>query len=95
MAGDACPNVGWWYIAFIVILVLAKINASIIIKYNSSTLMWISSSVAVPLSTIGFNLKFIMGDNTSHMTVFLWIGLVVVFLGLLLYRSTKEIEKKH
>jgi hypothetical protein len=47
----------------------------------------------VPLANIAFTFKFLMGDNAVHLTGYMVAGLVVVVLGLGLYRSTKEIHQ--
>jgi hypothetical protein len=39
-------TVGYWFAAFIVFLVAAKANLSIIIKNDSSSLMWMASTCA-------------------------------------------------
>jgi len=93
--GSFCPKVGWWYLGFILVLVATKTNMSLILQWDSATLMWIASTAAVPLSAIAFTWPFIMGRNITHLTPYLWAGLAVVVVGLILYRSTKEHKAQH
>lgn len=60
----------------------------VILKYGSSNILWMSSTVIVPLSNVAFSMK--MMPNHQPMTDFDVIGLVVIMLGLLVYRFTKE-----
>jgi len=88
---DKCHNVGFWYLAFIFVLVADRVNQALIIKYNSASMMWLATTCAVPLANIAFSSPIIMGNAASHLTPFLIGGLLVVSVGLLLYRSTREV----
>jgi len=91
--GDQCPYVGFWYLTFIIFLVADKVNQALILKYNSSNLMWLASTFGIPLSSIAFSLEFIMGKEATHISGYLIAGIAVVFIGLVVYRSTKEVTK--
>ena len=65
-----------------------KGNSAYILKHNSSTLMWIASTVAVPLSSIAFTFHRIMGKEATHLTWNLIAGLIIVFVGLILYPTS-------
>jgi len=91
--GDACGYVGFWYLAFIIALVTSKVNQVLIIKFNSSSLMWLAASCAVPLAELAFSLELIISNEKNKLSYFLIIGLLISLIGILIYRSTKEIHK--
>jgi len=74
MAMYMCAN-----IAYNVFLVL-------VIKYGSAALMYISSTIVLPLGSLMFTLKPIMGKNAQQFTPYDGIGLVVILIGLIIYR---------
>ncbi len=100
------------FLLFGFIIIMDKANSAYILKHNSSTLMWIAATCAVPLSSILFTFPFIMGNaavsiflciepwkpSSSYlyslldveMSNYIIVGLIVVMIGLIIYRSTKE-----
>jgi hypothetical protein len=46
--------------------------------------------VILPLANIAFTLHFIMGDRATTLSPYDIAGLVVILVGLLIYRSTSE-----
>jgi len=49
-----------------------------------------ASAVVLPLANIAFTLDFIMGNQAQNLSVYDIVGLVVILIGLLIYRSTSE-----
>jgi len=94
LKGDSCFDIGYLFIIFILVIIVNKSNQAYIIKNNSNTLMWIASTCAVPLSTIAFTLTFIMGNAATQLDWEMIVGLIIVCIGLVIYKSTKEIILK-
>lgn len=44
----------------------------------------------LPLANIAFTLKFIMGDDATELSPYDIAGLIVILIGLVIYRSTSE-----
>lgn len=61
-----------------------------VIKYGSAALFYIASAALLPLSDICFTLPFVMGSQTSKLTPFDIAGLIIILLGLFLYRLKGE-----
>lgn len=61
----------------------------VILKLGSANILYMASTVIVPLSNVVFSLKFIQGSQPLRK----WdiIGLLVIMTGLIIYRFNKEI----
>jgi len=92
-SGDACPNVGYYFISYAVVIVLTRLNLTYIVNSESASLLWLSLAVAIPLASIAFTLKEIMGDTATSFNTYIIIGLIVVVVGLAIYKSSSEIRK--
>ncbi|PRP81161.1 Drug/Metabolite Transporter (DMT) Superfamily [Planoprotostelium fungivorum] len=91
--GDNCGEVGYWWIGFVSCLILDKINQAYLLRHTSSTLMWISSTCAVPLAALAALIPFLQLKHSG----FSWWeigGLFAVVCGLILYRITPERQKQ-
>jgi hypothetical protein len=61
----------------------------VILKYGSANILWMASTVIVPLSNVAFSLKITPGNKPlNKMDI---VGLVVIMLGLLVYRFTTQL----
>lgn len=78
----------------ILFIVSDKSNLVYLLKYGSSTLVWMASPVSVPLSSFVFTSHWLMGNKATSLSVETIIGLVLVFVGLLVYKSTQSVEPK-
>ena len=56
----------------------------LILKYGGSNILWLAMTVMVPLGNVAFALKFV--PNHKDMRVTDVVGLVVIMIGLVLYR---------
>lgn len=62
----------------------------IILKHGSANILWMASTVIVPLSNVAFSLKITPGHkplNTMDI-----VGLVVIMSGLVVYRFTAQLQ---
>jgi len=92
---DSFELVGYWYLGYVILLVLAKINLSFIVKFSSSTLMWIAATCALPLANFAFSSEIIMGKSyTRELPYFLIGGLSVGIIGMIVYLSARETQRK-
>ena len=66
----------------------------LVIKYGSAALMYVASTVVLPLGGVAFTLSFIFGPHASQFTIFNGVGLLIVLLGLICYRFVGRRKKK-
>ena len=81
---DQCGTAPYFVSAFIAFNLVYNVLIIVILKRGSSSLLYLSSTVLVPVNDGMFSLKFIPGHKPLHLADVL--GLVVIMLGLLLYR---------
>eukprot|EP01041_Mallomonas_annulata_P000990 gene990-1938_t len=62
----------------------------VVLKHGSANILWMASTVIVPLSNVAFSLKIMPGHRPLH-TVDL-LGLGVIMFGLVVYRFTAQIR---
>lgn len=80
------PLYVWTYMAFNVIYNLLMV---VILKHGSANILWMASTVIVPLSNVAFSLHFI--PNHQPMKFMDIVGLVIIMSGLLVYRFTAQL----
>ena len=66
----------------------------LVIKYGSAALMYVASTVVLPLGSVAFTRKFLLGVHASQFTLFNGVGLVVVLVGLIIYRFVGKRKAK-
>lgn len=76
----------WGMIMYMVANILYNIFLVLVIKYGSAALMYIASTLVLPLGSISFTIRAFLGHNTQKFTVFSGAGLGVVLFGLIIYR---------
>lgn len=83
---DECPN--GWLILFFYIFVNLIYNLLLLstIKFSSSSLSVISVSVALPIATILFSLKIVMGNHAVPLEPLAILALFAVILGFGVYK---------
>jgi len=92
--GDDCEDIGFWFLAFVIVLVTNKINMTYILRYGNAVLGMVSLTCAVPLANICFTSKRIMGKGGDvQLSSYDISGIVLVCLGLTLYRIPKHAEQ--
>ena len=78
---DMAPVFVWTYIVFNVVY---NVLIIVILKYGSANILWLSSTVIVPLSNVAFSLSFM--PNAQPMQSIDLLGLLVIMSGLVVYR---------
>jgi hypothetical protein len=86
---DDCAKSLQYVSTYMLFNVAYNILLVLILKFGSATLMFVASAVVIPLANICFTFKFIMGDYATPLRVTDIVGLVVILLGLGLYRSVR------
>jgi len=64
--------------------VIYNVLIVVILKHGSSNILWLSSTIIVPLSNLAFSMDFMPGHKP--LTVYDIVGLVVIMAGLIVYR---------
>jgi len=65
----------------------------LVIKYGSAALMYVASTVVLPLGSVAFTRDFLLGPHASNFTLYNGGGLVVVLIGLIIYRFVGKKSK--
>jgi CRT-like, chloroquine-resistance transporter-like len=66
--------------------VMYNVFLLLVIKYGSAALMYIASTVVLPLGSLSFTIKAFMGPHAQQFTAYDGAGLGVVLFGLFIYR---------
>jgi uncharacterized membrane protein len=86
---DNCSTAPLYVSLYLSFNLIYNILIVVILKYGSANILWMASTVIVPLSNVAFSLKITPGNkplNTMDI-----IGLVVIMMGLLVYRFTTQL----
>ena len=81
---DKCESAPLYVTAFIFFNVLYNFMTVVILKYGSANILWLASTILVPLSNAVFSMKIFPGSKP--MTPFDVLGLVIIMSGLVIYR---------
>jgi len=76
----------WALIMYMGANILFNVFLVLVIKYGSAALMYIASTLVLPLGSISFTIHAFLGHNTQKFTVYSGAGLGVVLFGLIIYR---------
>jgi uncharacterized membrane protein len=61
----------------------------VILKYGSANILWMASTVIVPLSNVAFSLKITPGNKPLNLMDI--IGLIIIMAGLVVYRFSTQL----
>lgn len=86
---DDCSTAPLFVTTYLCFNVVYNILIVVILKYGSANVLWMASTVIVPLSNIAFSLDFMPGHKPIRDLDM--VGLVVIMLGLLFYRFTPQL----
>lgn len=81
----ACGEAQLWYLCGLLPGFAFNFAMPVCTKYGSATLLWFVRALALPVASVLFSLRFLMGSNASHMGAWEWGGLVMVFFATMLY----------
>ena len=85
---DEC-SMGFIYVStYLVFNVGYNLIMIVILKHGSANILWMASTVIVPLSNVAFSLQFM--PNHQPMKTMDIVGLVIIMFGLLIYRFTAQ-----
>jgi len=86
-----CGKAFWLWNLNFALIVLYTVFSVLLLKYGSASLLYLALTITVPLGNLAFCLPFMPGYAPMHLTDIL--GLVVIVLGLGLYRSNGSTEE--
>ena len=66
----------------------------LVIKHGSAALMYVASTIVLPLGGVAFTLPFLLGPHATQFTLFNGLGLLIVLAGLIIYRFVGSRERK-
>lgn len=86
---DDCSTAPLYVSTYLVFNIVFNILIVVILKHGSANIMWMASTVIVPLSNLAFSMDFMPGHKALNS--FDIVGLVVIMLGLVLYRFSEKL----
>lgn len=86
---DSCESAPLFVNAYLAFNVIYNFLIVVILKHGSANIMWMASTVIVPLSNVAFSLKFMPGSQP--MGPMDLVGLVIIMSGLVVYRFSNQL----
>lgn len=86
---DDCSTAPLYVSTYLLFNIVFNILIVVILKHGSANIMWMASTVIVPLSNLAFSMDFMPGHKALNS--FDIAGLFVIMLGLVLYRFSDKI----
>jgi uncharacterized membrane protein len=91
---DNCSSAPLFVSVYLGFNIVYNVLIVVILKYGSANILWMASTVIVPLSNVAFSLKITPGNKPMNRMDL--IGLVIIMSGLVVYRfSTQLLEVYH
>jgi len=87
---DHCSGAWMMVAGYLVANIFYNIVLLFMIKYGSAALFYVCSAVILPAADICYTMPFIMGEDTSKLTLYDVGGLVTILIGLVFYRLMSE-----
>ena len=89
LPADDCADAPLFVTSYLCFNIVFNILIVVILKHGSANIMWMASTVIVPLSNVAFSLKIMPGHKPLN--TFDVVGLFVIMFGLVLYRFMGQI----
>lgn len=86
---DDCSSAPLFVSLYLGFNIIYNILIVVILKHGSANILWMASTVIVPLSNVAFSLKFV----PEHQPLRSWdiVGLFIIMIGLVLYRFMAQL----
>jgi hypothetical protein len=88
LPGDTCHNVYLLLTEYLLFNVAINLCLLYLIQRGSAAFMFLAMTITVPTANICFTLTFIMGSDAQPLSGWDIVALVLIVIGLLLYRFT-------
>jgi len=88
---DECELAPYFVTTYLALNITYNILTVLILKLGSANILWMASTVIVPVSNVVFSLKFMPGHQP--ITLFDFIGLVIIMTGLIIYRFMAQLKQ--
>eukprot|EP00980_Cylindrotheca_fusiformis_P003313 scaffold746_cov123-Cylindrotheca_fusiformis.AAC.1 len=88
---DLCGQAFWLFNLNFVLVCMFTVLSVYMLKYGSTSLLFLAFTIQVPLGNLVFCLPFMPGYAPMHVSDI--VGLIVIVTGLILYRSMMEKEE--
>jgi CRT-like, chloroquine-resistance transporter-like len=89
LPADDCADAPLFVTSYLCFNIVFNILIVVILKHGSANIMWMASTVIVPLSNVAFSLNIMPGHKPLN--TFDVVGLFVIMFGLVLYRFMGQI----
>jgi uncharacterized membrane protein len=86
---DNCSTAPWFVSLYFFFNIGYNMLTILILKHGSANILWLASTIIVPLSNVAFSLQIVPGHQPMKFMDF--VGLVIIMLGLCTYRFTAQV----
>eukprot|EP01095_Lingulamoeba_sp_RSL-Kostka_P004570 TRINITY_DN157_c0_g1_i1.p1 TRINITY_DN157_c0_g1~~TRINITY_DN157_c0_g1_i1.p1 ORF type:complete len:503 (+),score=149.18 TRINITY_DN157_c0_g1_i1:53-1561(+) len=96
---DQCEDAWMLVCGYLVVNIAYNVVLLMMIKYGSASLFYVASAIILPSADICFTFHWVMGCYAESLSVYDIVGLIVILIGILVYRflgseSAKSEKKK-
>jgi drug/metabolite transporter (DMT)-like permease len=86
---DECAKAPYYVTAYLIVNVVYNLLMVLVLKLGSANILWMASTIIVPVGNVVFSFDFMPG----HQPLKFWdlVGLVVIMIGLVIYRFSNEV----
>jgi len=92
---EECKHAAFLLGCCVLTMLLTNVFQALLVKHSSASLSVLVLTMITPASTFCFTLPFLMGkDHTEVMSLLEWIALVVLMIGVIIYRYADVLERK-
>ena len=88
-----CPAAMWWFYWNFVPGLAFNFAMPVATRYGGATMLWFTRAMALPFAAVFFSLSFIMGPDTTPVTVGEIVSIVIVTAALLIYELAERVGK--
>jgi hypothetical protein len=90
-----CSSAGVLLALCVLTMLLTNVFQALLVKHSSASLSVLVLTMITPASTFCFTLPFLMGkDHTETMSITEWLALVILMIGVVIYRYADILERK-
>jgi len=92
--GDDCAYVAYIFFIYLAFNIGYNVCMLVIFKRGSAVLFTIASTARLPLTSFLFQVRFLAGSKTVTLTIYDYFALVIIVIGIIMYRYNKELKRE-
>lgn len=88
---DGCEHAGYLLACCVATMLLTNLMQAYVVKIASASFSVVLITLVTPVSAVAFTIRFIMGSHAESLTPITWLALVVLLLGVLVFRTPASV----